>query len=95
MPDITHGLAIVGPGLIGTSVAMAAGRRWPDLQVRTVDRGESLGLIGDARVVILAAPVDAILDYIPLLPSVVYAAGANGLTALGVPGTNACSPAAT
>ncbi len=71
MPDITHGLAIVGPGLSGTSVAMAAGRRWPDLQVRTVDRGESLGLIGDARVVILAAPVDAILDYIPLLPSVV------------------------
>ncbi len=71
MPDITQGLVIVGPGLIGTSIGLAARRRWPDLQVRTIDRGEPLSAIGGARVVVLAAPVDAILDCIPLLPGVV------------------------
>ena len=62
MPDTTQGLAIVGPGLIGTSIALAARRRWPDLQVRTIDKGEPLSAIGDALVVVLAAPVDAILE---------------------------------
>ena len=67
MPDTTQGLAIVGPGLIGTSIALAARRRWPDLQVRTVNRGQSLSGIGTALVVVLAAPVDAILEVIPKL----------------------------
>ncbi len=71
MPDTTHGLAIVGPGLIGTSIALAAKRRWPDLQVRIVDKGDSLGKIGEALVVVLAAPVDAILAAIPRLPPVI------------------------
>jgi prephenate dehydrogenase len=71
MPDLTHGLAIVGPGLIGTSIALAAKRRWPDLQIRTVDRGEPLTAIGDAGVVILAAPVNVILGTIPMLPHVI------------------------
>ena len=69
MPDTAQGLAIVGPGLIGTSVALAAKRRWPDLHVRTIDRGESLSAIGNALVVVLAAPVDVILDTIPQLPA--------------------------
>lgn len=64
-------LAIVGPGLIGTSVALAARRRWPDLVVRTVDRGQPLNVIADATVVVLAAPVDAILDAIPQLSDAV------------------------
>lgn len=64
-------LAIVGPGLIGASVALAAHRRWPNLEVRTVDRGESLSGIGDALVVVLAAPVDAIIDLLPRLARVV------------------------
>ena len=71
MGDTTHGLAIVGPGLIGTSVALAAKRRWPDLEVRTVDKGESLSAIGNALVVVLAAPVHAIIDIIPGLPLVI------------------------
>jgi len=71
MPDATRGLAIVGPGLIGTSVALAAKRRWPDLEVRTVGRGESLGTIGDALVVVLSAPVGAILETIPRLAAVI------------------------
>ena len=71
MPDTTQGLAIVGPGLIGTSVALAAKRRWSDLQVRTIDKGQPLATIGGALVVVLAAPVDVILETIPRLPAVV------------------------
>jgi len=71
MPDITQGLAIVGPGLIGTSVALAARRRWPDVQIRTIDKGQSLSAIGNALVIVLAAPVDVILETIPNLPAVV------------------------
>jgi prephenate dehydrogenase len=71
MHDTTQGLAIVGPGLIGTSVALAAKRRWPDLQIKTIDKGESLSAIGNARAVVLAAPVNAILDIIPNLPLVI------------------------
>ena len=67
MPDTAPGLAIVGPGLIGTSIALAAQRRWPDLRVRTIDKGEPLSAIGDSRVVVLAAPVNIILEVIPQL----------------------------
>ena len=71
MPDTTHGLAIVGPGLIGTSVALAAKRRWPDIPICTVDKGQSLSAIGKSSVVVLAAPVDVILETIPKLPLVI------------------------
>jgi prephenate dehydrogenase len=64
-------LAIVGPGLIGTSIALAARRRWRDAVVRTLDRDQPLSGIGHATIVVLAAPVDAILDLIPRLPAVV------------------------
>jgi len=71
MPDITQGLAIVGPGLIGTAAALAARRRWPQLDVRTVDKDQPLTGIGAARIVLLAAPVDAILETIPRLRGVI------------------------
>ena len=71
MPDTTQGLAIVGPGLIGTSVGLAARRRWPDLQIRTVDKGQALDTIGNALVIVLAAPVNVILETIPNLPAVI------------------------
>jgi prephenate dehydrogenase len=71
MPDTTQGLAIVGPGLIGTSVAMAARRRWPELRIATIDKGQSLSAIGNALVVVLAAPVNAILEIIPNLPLII------------------------
>src|SRR6478736_3480920 len=70
MPDITQGLAIVGPGLIGSSVALAARRRWPELEIRTIDKGDALTTIGNALIVILAAPVDAILETIPRLSAI-------------------------
>lgn len=71
MPDTTQGLAIVGPGLIGRSIELAARRHWPNLQVRTIGKDDSLSVIGEALVVVLAAPVDAILEIIPRLPLVV------------------------
>lgn len=71
MPDTSRGLAIVGPGLIGTSIALAAQRRWPGLEITTIDQGEPLSKIGDALVVVLATPVDAILQILPRLPGTV------------------------
>ena len=67
MPETPRGLAIVGPGLIGTSIALAAKRRWPHLEIRTIDQGEPLLKIGDALVVVLATPVDVILQTLPRL----------------------------
>ena len=71
MVDTTRGLAIVGPGLIGTSVALAAKRQWPDLVIRAVNKDQSLSAIGDALVIVLAAPVDVILETITRLPLVI------------------------
>lgn len=71
MPDTSHGLAIVGPGLIGTSIALAAQRRWPTLQITTIDQGEPLSKIGDALVVVIATPVDVILKLLPQLAAAV------------------------
>ena len=59
--------------MIGTSISLAAERRWPSLQVRTIDAGDPLTKIGDALVVVLAAPVDAILDILPRLPAAIDA----------------------
>ena len=71
MPDTTHGLAIVGPGLIGSSIALAAQRRWPGLEITTIDQGEPLSKIGGALVVVLATPVDVILQLLPKLAAAV------------------------
>jgi len=72
MPDAQPRLAIVGPGLIGTSIALAAARRWPGLEVRTIDRGEPLESIRDSLVVVLAMPVDAIIETLPRLGAVMH-----------------------
>jgi prephenate dehydrogenase len=71
MPDTTRGLAIVGPGLIGTSIALAATRRWPDLHVHTIDKGDPLSAVSSSEVVVLSAPVNVILAVIPRLPAVI------------------------
>ncbi|MDP2317950.1 MAG: prephenate dehydrogenase/arogenate dehydrogenase family protein [Acidobacteriota bacterium] len=72
MTDTQPRLAIVGPGLIGTSVALAAARRWPGLEARTVDQGEPLESIRDSLVVVLAMPVDAIIQVLPRLGAVMH-----------------------
>ncbi|MEW6321458.1 MAG: prephenate dehydrogenase/arogenate dehydrogenase family protein [Acidobacteriota bacterium] len=74
-------IAIVGLGLIGTSVALAARRGLPGARLLGVDRpdallhpavagvldaaGPDLTLVGEAEVIVLAAPVDAILQMLP------------------------------
>lgn len=50
-------VAVVGDGLIGESVALAAERVWPSIQMRRFDRGADLSRLRDANLVVLAAPV--------------------------------------
>jgi prephenate dehydrogenase len=64
-------LAVVGPGLIGTSVVLAAKRKWPALQTRTIDRSESLDVIRRADVVVLATPVSATIEILAELRQLV------------------------
>lgn len=51
-------IAIIGMGLIGTSVALAARRAWPSLEITEVDRGQPFDAAVDAETIVLAAPVD-------------------------------------
>ena len=71
-------LGIVGLGLIGGSVALAARRRWPDIEITGVDNPEVIQAAMDGRLiqshaagpaeltsvdlVVLAAPIDGILE---------------------------------
>lgn len=55
-------LAIVGPGLIGRSVGLAARRRFADVDIVEIDAGDALEAASNADLIVLAAPVDAILD---------------------------------
>ena len=52
-------LALVGAGLIGTSIRQAVARAWPAVTVVTIDHGDDLRGIAGAELVVLAAPVRA------------------------------------
>ncbi len=52
-------LAIIGNGLIGASIGQAARRAWPEATVLALDAGDDLTRIGDAGLIVLAAPVRA------------------------------------
>src|SRR5688500_17655425 len=54
-------LAVVGPGLIGRSVGLAARRAQPDLDIVEVDRGDPGDHVAGASLIVLATPVDVIL----------------------------------
>lgn len=60
MPNVPRTIGIVGPGLIGASVILAARRAWPQVDVRVAGRGDALEPVANADVVVVAAPVDAI-----------------------------------
>ncbi len=60
-------LAVVGPGLIGTSVVLAAKRKWPSILTRTIDRSERLDPISKADLVVLATPVGVTIELLPAL----------------------------
>lgn len=90
LPASPRVLGVIGLGLIGTSVALAARRRWPGLQVVGVDRASvllqpkvagaldiastALDPLIDADIVVLAMPVDAICSTLPELAVVTTAA---------------------
>jgi prephenate dehydrogenase len=83
-------IAIVGLGLIGTSIALAIRRRQPDAVLIGVDRGNvirhprivetftvaatDLTVVAEADLVVLSTPVDAILETLPQLHAVAPAA---------------------
>jgi prephenate dehydrogenase len=58
---IPRRIAIIGPGLIGASVALAARRAWPDVHITELDRGASLDQASAADLTVLATPVDIII----------------------------------
>jgi prephenate dehydrogenase len=57
-------VAIIGPGLIGHSIALAIRGTQPDARVIEIDRGEPLDGARGADLIVLAAPVHVILDLI-------------------------------
>lgn len=60
-------VAIVGHGLIGGSIALAARQRLPLLDVVTLDRGDDLALAAAADLIILAAPIGGIIRLLDTL----------------------------
>lgn len=57
-------VAVVGPGLVGRSVTLAARRADPGIVIIEVARGESLLPARGADLIVLATPVDVIVDLI-------------------------------
>ena len=51
-------LAVVGPGLIGHSITLAARRAQPEISIAEIDRGQSLDAAAGADLIVLATPVD-------------------------------------
>jgi prephenate dehydrogenase len=90
-------IAIVGFGLIGASIGLAARRRWPAAELIAVDRpdviqsairthaadigGGDLSLCGDADLVVLAAPVQTNITILADLPG--YVSGSAVVTDVG------------
>jgi len=70
---VPRSIAVVGLGLIGTSVVLAAKARWPAIGITGLDRSDSLDGIRGADVVVLAAPVDSIIEMLPELARLVSA----------------------
>jgi prephenate dehydrogenase len=78
-------IAIVGLGLIGTSIALATRRHQLDATLIGIDRPDvirhprvvetftvattELAAVGDADLIVLATPVNTILDTLPALPA--------------------------
>jgi prephenate dehydrogenase len=61
-------IAIVGVGLVGGSIAQAAARTWPSLEIMPIDAGDDLARVDGAGLVILAAPVRTNIGILSELP---------------------------
>jgi prephenate dehydrogenase len=62
-------LAISGFGLVGGSIAKAAARRWPSMEIVAIEADDSLAKAAGADLVILAAPVLANVARLAELPA--------------------------
>lgn len=60
-------VAVIGRGLIGSSIELAVSRCLPDVEVVTLDRGDDLEGIRGADLVILATPILEIIRLLPIL----------------------------
>lgn len=61
-------VAIVGLGLVGTSIAKASARRWPRTRIVAVERHDDLSKTRGVDLVVLAAPVRANIARLRDLP---------------------------
>jgi prephenate dehydrogenase len=61
------GVAIVGRGLIGGSIELAVRERCGGVRVVALDRGDGLGAVRGADLVVLAAPILEIVQLLPQL----------------------------
>lgn len=69
MPDAPfERIAVVGAGLIGSSIARATARRWAGVEIALVEAGESAAKVAKADLVVLAAPVLANIARLADLP---------------------------
>ena len=50
-------VAIVGVGLLGASIAKATLRKWPSVEILSIDAGDGASRVARADLVVLAAPV--------------------------------------
>jgi len=62
-------IAIVGVGLIGGSIAKAAARKWPRVEIVSIEARDSTAKVTGAAVVVLAAPVLANVARLVELPA--------------------------
>lgn len=62
-------VAIVGFGLIGGSIAQAASRRWPTINIVPIEPDSGLAAMAGADLVVLAAPVLANIALLAELPA--------------------------
>jgi len=64
-------VVIIGHGLIGGSIALAAAERLPKVRIRALDRNDDISAAADADLVVIAAPIGEILKLVPALARVV------------------------
>ena len=62
-------IAIAGFGLVGGSIAKAAARKWPSIEIVAIDAADSMSKIAGADLVVLAAPVLANIARLSELPA--------------------------
>jgi prephenate dehydrogenase len=85
-------LAIVGSGLIGTSIRQAALRAWPDVSIVALDAGDDVSAVAGADLVVLAAPVRANMARLAALSP--HVTGATVVTDTGSTKRSICAAAA-